>query len=191
MNLAEFKLDARNALPDALRVLLADYPRDAWASDPGFSDLVRFWLERHLMFRRLVDILSQEADEALSDAMEKRIYGSHLMRYGSLFMQELHAHHTVEDQHYFPRLRAMDDRLIKGFDLLDRDHHAIDAHLDGFAEDTNAVLATIRGEVDSRPAIEVFQKRLRSTRHLLDRHLTDEEDLIVPVILKYAPSGVV
>ena len=191
MDLADFKLDARSALPDALRVLLEDYPRDAWETDPGFSDLVRFWLERHLMFRRLVDIMSGEVEDVLDDGMERRTYGAHLMRYGSFFMQELHSHHMIEDHQYFPRLRGMDSRLSWGFDLLDRDHHAIDAHLDGFAEDTNAVLARIQQEGDPSRALETFRGRLQSTRHLLDRHLTDEEELIVPVILKYAPSGVV
>ena len=44
----------RKKLPDALRVLLEDYPRDGWELDPGFDGLVRFWLDRHLMFRRLM-----------------------------------------------------------------------------------------------------------------------------------------
>lgn len=191
MNLDDLSLDKRTGLPDALRVLMQDYPREAWTTDPGFSDLVRFWLERHLMFRRLVDLMAGEVEDAMDNTLDPQIFASHLSRYGAFFMQELHAHHTIEDTQYFPRLRQMDERLGWGFDLLDRDHHAIDAHLNGFAEDTNALLLKVQGQADFRPALDAFEQRLAGSRRLLDRHLTDEEELIVPVILKHAPSGVV
>jgi len=42
----------RKGLPDALRVLLEQYPRALWESHQNFDGLTRFWLERHLMFRR-------------------------------------------------------------------------------------------------------------------------------------------
>ena len=49
----DLALGVRAGLPDALRVLLADYPREGWESHPHFTGLVRFWLDRHLMFRPL------------------------------------------------------------------------------------------------------------------------------------------
>ena len=187
----ELSLETRSGLPDALRVLLENYPRESWQSDAGFSDLVRFWLERHLMFRRVVDIMIDETEEALDQSMDLKVYASHLARYGGFFMQELHTHHVVEDQQYFPRLRGMEDRLSRGFDILDRDHRVIDQHLDAFEGDVRSVFGVLKGSDDPRKAIEVFANRLSRTHHLLDRHLTDEEELIVPVILKHAPSGVV
>jgi hypothetical protein len=53
-------LDTRSGLPDALRVLLATHPRESWQADPGFHGLVRFWLERHMMFRQLMAHMSRE-----------------------------------------------------------------------------------------------------------------------------------
>ena len=188
---ANLALDTRDGLPDALRVLLADYPREAWQADPGFSDLIRFWLERHLMFRRILEVVDGEVTDTLDRAMDDQVFAAHLRRYAGFFIQELHTHHTIEDQHYFPKLKTMDDRIASGFDLLDKDHHDIDAHLNGFAEDTNALLAAIASTNDHRPTLDSFRATLIRTTRLLDRHLTDEEDLVVPVLLKYAPSGLV
>ena len=191
MKLDEFRLEDRKGLPDALRVLLEDHPREGWASDPGFSDLVRFWLERHMMFRRLLGLMGDEVEDTLNGTMEDQVFAAHLRRYGGFFVQELHGHHMVEDHQYFPRLRGLDDRLTWGFDLLDRDHHAIDGLLNAFVEDTNAVLTTVAEGQDARKSFDTFRTRLASASGLLERHLTDEEELIVPVLLKYAPSGVV
>ena len=191
MDLADLALDKRDGLPDALRVLLADYPRDAWASDPGFSELIRFWLDRHLMFRRILDIMQGEAEELLDNRMEIRKFGSHLSRYAGFFIQELHMHHTIEDQQYFPKLQVLDDRIGWGFDLLDKDHHAIDGHLQSFTEDANGVLVAISEGQDHRPAMDRLMSRLGQTEGMLNRHLTDEEELVVPVLLKHAPTGLI
>lgn len=191
MDPAKFDIHDRAGLPDALQVLLKDFPREAWNADPGYSALIRFWLERHVMFRRVLDVMISEVEDTLNGQMDPKVYAAHLARYGQFFIHELHTHHTIEDQQYFPKLKTMDDRLGWGFDLLDRDHHAIDDHLNGFAEDAQKLLGIIGSGSDERPMLEIFEARLTGTNRILDRHLTDEEDLIVPVILKHAPSGVV
>ncbi|HDR27173.1 MAG TPA: hemerythrin domain-containing protein, partial [Rhodovulum sp.] len=57
----ELTLDIRTGLPDALRVLLDEPPRDLWDSHVRFHGLTRFWLERHLMFRTLIDRIGGES----------------------------------------------------------------------------------------------------------------------------------
>ncbi len=47
----DLPLETRAGLPDALRVLLRDYPRERWGGDPNFHGLVSFWLGMHLHFR--------------------------------------------------------------------------------------------------------------------------------------------
>ena len=191
MNLGDLTLEARAGLPEALRVLVADYPREAWDRDPGFSDLIRFWLERHVMFRRVLEVMRDEAEEAADNKIDLPKYAAHLARYAGFFTHELHMHHTIEDQHYFPKLMTMDERIGWGFDLLDKDHHALDGHLAGFTEDTNALLAAISERTDHRASLDRLIARLGRTETMLDRHLTDEEDLVVPVLLKHAPMGLV
>lgn len=51
------------------------------------------------------------------------------------FLSQLHEHHTIEDQHYFPVFQVADQRLARGFDVLERGHeiihHALSANADG------------------------------------------------------------
>ncbi|MEL6571260.1 MAG: hemerythrin domain-containing protein [Pseudomonadota bacterium] len=111
-------LESRIALPDALRVLLEDYPRQNWESDPGFDGLLRFWLDRHLMFRRILKQMQTDTEKLLNNDMSSRFYAAHLSRYGGMFVQELHGHHSIEDHHYFPKLIDLDARISRGLTSL-------------------------------------------------------------------------
>lgn len=177
-------LDAREGLPEALRVLLADFPREGWQADPNFRGLVAFWLDRHLAFRRLTGAMREEAEALLDRRREPQAFGSRLSRLGSHFLQDIHGHHTIEDTHFFPLLTRQEGRLAAGFDMLERDHHALDAHLAAFAEAANGALRALGREDDLRTRAGAFLATLARLDRFLDRHLVDEEDLVVPVILR-------
>ena len=185
----DYPLESREKFPDALRVLLEDYPREAWEGHDNFSALIRFWLERHLMFRRLLEALDSETMRALDGNMAARLYVARLSRYGSLFVGELHSHHTVEDTHYFPQLKPLEVGLESGFDILDRDHHAIDGHLESFTDDANAIMRAVSESGDWKAPTGRFRTGLQRLTRFLDRHLVDEEELVVPVLLKHTPRG--
>ena len=188
----DLALESRTALPDALRVLLADYPRELWEEDPGFSQLIRFWLDRHLMFRRILEALEETTEQVMDKSSDPQAYARQLSRYGSMFVGELHAHHTIEDTHYFPRLKVLDQRLETGFEILDRDHHTIDARLQGFADIANTVLRVTQSDENAALGqVGPLYDELKTLALFLDRHLTDEEELVVPVLLKHAPEGLV
>ncbi|WP_458791157.1 hemerythrin domain-containing protein [Yoonia sp. MH D7] len=180
-------LHDRHGLPDALRVLLAEYPRAQWDRDPGFDGLIRFWLDRHLMFRRLVDEMQKDAQTFIDGEFDTGQYAQRLSRFGDMFVSGLHEHHTIEDTHYFPKLASLDPRIEGGFAILDRDHHDIDARLNDFVGSANDVLNTRDNRPAMRDAAGIFETELGGLERLLDRHLNDEEELIVPVILKFGP----
>lgn len=182
-------LENRTGLPDALRVLLENHPRAHWQSHRNFDGLTRFWLERHMMFRDLAARLQAETEGFLDRRSEGRIYGGRLARFGGFLINELHGHHHVEDHHYFPVLAGLEPGLAKGFALLDADHQALDGHLHGLAEETNALLKALASgpAPAARDAAAALQARLRGFGGFLDRHLTDEEELVVPVILEHGP----
>jgi iron-sulfur cluster repair protein YtfE (RIC family) len=183
----DLALDVRSGLPDALRVLAERYPRPGWEAHPHFSELTRFWLDRHLMFRRLQRMLVTETEGYLDRGREPRGYGGGLARLAGMFLNELHGHHIVEDVHYFPLLKGLESRLETGFDLLDADHQALDGAIRGLAEATNALLPALR---DGQPvSAGSLHGRLLGFGRLLDRHLTDEEELVVPVILDHPEAG--
>jgi hypothetical protein len=172
-----------------LRVLLEKHPRPGWEAHPEFDALTRFWLDRHLMFRRLQASMVEETQGFLDHSAAPRAFGGRLSRLAGLYLNELHGHHQIEDMHYFPALRAQDARLGTGFDLLDRDHHDLDGGLHELAERANAVLRALDDPTGGHDAAGRLLGALEGFSTFLDRHLTDEEDLIVPVILEYRGAG--
>lgn len=150
-------IDPARRLPAELLDLLQRHPRAGWRDGAGLGELGRFWLERHRMFRALTAELSQgiqhlrEARHAPADVAGW--LGPRLR----LYLGELDGHHRIEDAHYFPAFRAAEPRLVAGFELLERDHHALEAHRD-------AVVRLGRS---------------------LDRHLDDEEDLVMPLLMAH------
>jgi hemerythrin-like domain-containing protein len=109
-------------------------------------------------------------------------------RYGGLFVNQLHGHHQIEDHHYFPLLRQKDVRIERGFDLLDADHHALDGILNRFVEQANGAIQGAGGP-DPKAAAGLLRDGLADLGRLIGRHLEDEEDLIVPVILIHGADG--
>lgn len=179
----------RTQLPDALRVLLEDYPRAGWEADPGFDPLTRFWLDRHLMFRKMLDEMRKQADQLLDRKEDPDRFRAATSRYGSMFVNGLHEHHSIEDQYYFPKLSGNDPRLLRGFEILDKDHHALDAYLASLVDSANVVLAPIEDRDVMQDKVGLYRADLVSLEKLLNRHLVDEEELVVPIILRYgAPA---
>ena len=180
-------LENRKGLPDALRVLAAGYPREGWEAHGNFDQLTRFWLDRHLMFRRLQADLVADAQSLLDQNSDPARFAIRTSRLASMLVNQLHGHHEIEDHHYFPLLSARDLRLVRGFDLLDADHHVLDQTLAGLTEAANTALQTIaKGGAHIDP-VATYLDHVHSLGHLLDRHLTDEEELIVPILLEYGP----
>ncbi|RSK31427.1 hemerythrin domain-containing protein [Rhodovulum iodosum] len=180
-------LDRRSGLPDALKVLLDEHPRDLWESDANFDGLTRFWLSRHMLFRDLLARMTEDA-AALADQRTEaapRNLGF-VGRLGQALVTELHGHHRIEDLHYFPRLAGLEPRLERGFDILDADHQALDGQLHELATATNRVLRAEPIALAGKAA--ALHDNLTGFAGFLDRHLIDEEDLVVPVILTHGAA---
>jgi iron-sulfur cluster repair protein YtfE (RIC family) len=184
----DLSLDTRAGLPEALQVLLRDYPRAGWQADPGFHGLVSFWLERHMMFRQLMARMTEDTQAFLDRRSDPRAYAQGIARFGGIFVNQLQGHHQMEDHHFFPILRGRDSRIAHGFDLLDADHHALDGILARFVDQANGAIEGAGGP-DPRAGAGRLLAGLTDLERLIDRHLTDEEDLIVPVILRDGPDG--
>lgn len=185
--MTDTSLSTRDGLPEALRVLVTEITPDTWEAHPQFGGMVQFWLERHMMFRKIIGQLRSETEGVLDHAVSFESYAPRLSRLGGLFVNELHGHHHIEDSHYFPQLITLDSRLERGFDILDADHKALDGLLNGFAEGANAVLQS--NASTAREAVATLHADLQRLEGFLDRHLTDEEEIIVPVILKSGFQG--
>jgi len=178
-------LHTRDGWPDDLRILVEKYPRDVWRTHANLGELAQFWLERHADFRRLGATL----DSAAADLREGRLahdqFGPFFAPRLQLFLGHLEGHHQIEDFSFFPVFRAADARLAHGFDVLEGDHQTIHAEMQRVAEATNNMLRMAESHVDKRrAAVESYSKASETLLRFLARHLDDEEDLVVPIILE-------
>jgi hypothetical protein len=172
------------ALSDELRVLVRRYPRASWASHANLGGIARFWLERHEMFRRLDRIIRTGAEAALRQRTEARDFKPWLIQHLRWSLGGLEEHHQVEDLHYFPVFRRAEPRLAPGFELLERDHAALHAAIGGIALRAKAILAAeIDGPRFCADLARFHDAHVELGRELL-RHLDDEEDLVIPLLLE-------
>ncbi len=180
----DLSLSARSGLPEDLRVLVARYPREGWQSHANLGETAKFWLKRHDMFRELGATLGQSLGDYREGRQEAQPFAQFFVPRLRFFLQQLHGHHHIEDEHYFPVFRQAESRLVRGFDLLDADHHVIHEALEAHAHSANAFLSLLgEGRDAARRAADAHGDHSERLITMLTRHLADEEDLIVPVIL--------
>jgi len=177
-------LARRSGWPENLRVLLAHFPREHWQAHANLGEMARFWLSRHAMFRELAGMIeaieAQFREGTLAAAEFPRQFVPRLQ----FLLSQLGVHHQIEDLHYFPIFRAADARLARGFDVLEGDHHAIHADMAATADSANALLRALTGDADAlRRCGDAYAQASGTLIKGLIRHLDDEEDLIVPLIL--------
>ncbi len=177
-------LDNRSGLPEDLRRLLASYPRDGWRTHANLGEMAKFWLSRHDMFRELGGMLDAAGEGLRARDIGTEEFARFFPPRLEFFLQQLHVHHHVEDDHYFPIFRRADRRLLRGFDILERDHHMLAAGIQSCAGAANDFLRALQGPRENiNGAAEVYLASGAQLLRRLVRHLEDEEDLIVPLIL--------
>lgn len=177
-------LDIRQGLPDDIRLLIARYPRDVWIGHPNLGEMAQFWLSRHEMFRDLGKTLDQASRGFREGAAGAREFAAFFAPRLQFFLQQLHLHHHIEDDHYFPIFRQADARLVRGFDMLERDHDTLAASIDASVTAANRFLRALDGPPEEMArSAEAYAESGGALLRGLIRHLDDEEDLIVPLIL--------
>ena len=181
-------LAVRPGLPSEMRYLVEGFPRDRWVRS-GLDQTAAFWLQMHDGFRdhqrhmdHLVDRWRADGDViALHQELIPALQG---------FIQHLDGHHRVESGHYFPALRAMEPRIDRGIDLLDRDHDAVHETLEAMFRDGMAFHHAVSAKgPDAADHAHRLGDRIAGAARPLLRHLDDEEDIIIPLIqLRGAPA---
>jgi hemerythrin-like domain-containing protein len=177
-------LDTRSGWPEELRFLLERYPREGWMEHANLGGMCRFWLQRHAMFRELGGSLRDATQQFRAGAVPPKEFQAWFGPRLQFFLSQLHAHHQVEDFHYFPIFRSAEERLKQGFETLERDHEAIHASILKSVEAANEFLKSFNGDADkTRHSADRYADVNAALLKQLLRHLDDEEDLIVPLIL--------
>lgn len=181
-----FALGTRNGISDDIAYLRARYPQGAWATHVNFGQLCDFWLHVHRSLRSE----GAAVEAIIADFREGRLdAGAFPQRFVPVlnqFLGHLDGHHRIEDAVYFPKFRALDPRMERGFDLLEADHHAIHDALDTTVTSARGLLASL---TDARAA-DVHAAAAATLTRLLLRHLADEEDLVIPAMLEHGERRV-
>lgn len=179
----------RHGLPDDLKFLLDRFPRSEWVGHTNLEGMASFWLQRHDMFRELGAMLTNAIVEYREGRTTPQEFAQFFAPRLNFFLSNLDGHHRIEDDVYFPAFVRAESRLKRGFDILDADHHLIHEALEQNAETANAFLQTLDGAIDrQRFAADAYGSANERLIHMLARHLDDEEDLIIPLILDRGDS---
>ncbi|MEL7115782.1 MAG: hemerythrin domain-containing protein, partial [Pseudomonadota bacterium] len=180
----------REGLPSDMQILLRDLPRDRWQAHPNFRRPTEQWMGAHQGFRQLGAIVQEDVEDFLAKDIEDQYLARRLGWFGGLLVRNLHGHHTWEDGQFFPELEAADARFARGLEMLETDHEELDALIDTLTRQANRV---IQLETLDPAQMPEEAKPLRDTcaqlNRFLARHLTDEEDLVVPIILHHKLRG--
>lgn len=178
-------IETRTGWPADLRILFDRYPRAVWLDHPNLGQLARFWLAIHDSFRRHGADLEASAGafrEGLVTPEEFR--AAFAPRLGT-FLSHLEGHHQIEDHQFFPVFGEAEPRLLRGFEVLEADHGTIHRAMDRMAETANGFMAAPAANRDVMlRAGDAYVASGEALIRLLARHLEDEEDLIVPLILE-------
>lgn len=182
-------------MPAEMRVLLEDYPRESWDVHPGFKEKTKGWLGAHQMFRQLSSTVVNDSEHFLDGKKDAQDYIDRLIYRGGALIRNLHGHHSWEDHSYFPELSAADPRFNAGLEILENDHMALNEVLSSFTGTANRVIALFELD-DELAAYRKVRNEIGDLRSdaitidaLLQRHLGDEEELAVPIILHHRLRG--
>lgn len=176
-------LASRPGLTGELRKLLFDTPKEEWGSHTNYWRGAEMWqgIHRSLLhesglfvsgLEKLADMPKGEMDAGLL-LNDLRHLGGHLIGHA-------HVHHHVEDDHYFPRFKEVFPQLGRPIDLLDCDHRVLEETLDAVENHVRALT------VDSadRDSVGAALNDAGKLDRILTRHLADEEDIVIPALLK-------
>lgn len=180
----------RTGWPDEILTLSAGYPREVWDAHPHLRKPTRNWMAAHAGFRRLADVLRDDAEQFLDAKIAADFYGARLARLARMLTVNLHGHHTFEDRSFFPEINAVDPRFGSGLEVLEADHMELDQTLDRFERHARRSLQL--AELDPgqlKDEVGALHKVTEGLQGFLARHLADEEDLIVPIILHHRMRG--
>jgi iron-sulfur cluster repair protein YtfE (RIC family) len=134
----------------------------------------------HRMMRRDLHRLTEVAERVAGGEPCPDRRAAALVRWVGYVGQEIHHHHTVEDEALLPLLAT---RAGAEVDLaeLGNDHRALDPLLDAI----RAAAATFAAGADRRAAAARLGTALARVRDELDEHIEDEERTMFPLILRH------
>lgn len=153
-------------------------PPDQWfAADYAYK--TSGWLKVHTNIRKRQRILTQISEAYSSGEFDWAEYRSQILKRINMHILKLHQHHGVEDEGFFPEFVSIYPALAPAFEILVHDHEYLNELLDTL-QAQNDTLA--KSEVEDKALAKALHETLVAMTDLLQQHLTDEEDLVIPIL---------
>lgn len=165
----------------ALAALHARRPRDSWATLPP-GGLAATWLSMHDSLREGQAMLERLATHWQLKLIDGASFRSRALPVLRQHLGHLHGHHRLEDTHYFPQFRALAPEVAGGIDLLEADHAALHAGIDGLEDSTRRLASADAADPQTDALIQHMAASLHRFGPALRQHLLDEEDLVIPLL---------
>ncbi len=153
-------------------------PPEQWFS-ADYAYKTSGWLKVHTNIRKRQRILTQISEAYQNKEFDWAEYRSQMLKRINMHVLKLHQHHSVEDAGFFPEFIGRYPKLKAGFEILSQDHIRLDALLDELQAQNNKLA---RAEVEDKALAEQLHQTLVAGSDLLSQHLTDEEDLVIPIL---------
>ncbi|WP_367105136.1 hemerythrin domain-containing protein [uncultured Psychrobacter sp.] len=153
-------------------------PPDQWFS-ADYAYKTSGWLKVHTNIRKRQRILTQISDAYMSGEFDWTEYRSQILKRINMHVLKLHQHHGVEDDGFFPEFVSMYPKLAPAFEILGHDHEYLNELLDTL-QAQNDQLA--RSDTEDKALAKELHDTLVAITDLLQQHLTDEEDLVIPIL---------
>lgn len=178
----DLSLETRTGLPEALRPWLGQRPRETWGR-PDLHPTARFWLQMHDGFRAQQAEMRRLGDAGRAVGADPLALHPRLIGLLGGFLQHLDHHHRIESGHYFPQFRALAPEVEAGLALLDQDHNVVHGRLEQLhAAGLAFHQAAQTRSPQARDGLLRLADALDAAAPLLDRHLDDEEEIVIPLI---------
>jgi hemerythrin-like domain-containing protein len=185
MDLDPNKIDThvamRDGLPLAIRPTLLEESQTEWKQHPRFAGKASFFMKIHRQLLDGADWLAQTTEalvEAPESSLRDRAHAAALVNQAGRLLAFAHGHHEIEDHGYFPQFAQLYPQLDRALGLLDADHTVLDETLNGI--ETNLQYAAT-----SRDHMAALHKNAAALKKIMHRHITDEEDVIIPIFLRH------
>ena len=153
-------------------------PPDQWFG-ADYAYKTSGWLKVHTNIRKRQRILVQISEAYISGEFDWSEYRSQILKRINMHVLKLHQHHGVEDDGFFPEFVSMYPKLAPAFEILGHDHEYLNELLDKL-QIQNDQLG--RSEIEDKALAEELHDTLVKVTALLQQHLTDEEDLVIPIL---------
>ncbi len=179
------QVDQRSCLPHCIQQQLLPMARQDWSKHPSYSGSAAFFIAYHGSLLNTINNLVPQLEELMQHSESGGIPLIQLqpaLRSGLYLVEKAHHHHQIEDASYFPQFRQLLPNFGAAIDLLDGDHLVLDAALHNFKKSIQK--AYKQTQVSQQYVANLYEQAL-FLKKVLTRHLHDEEEIIIPIFLKF------